>query len=107
MQPLHLRYLELIRRLQWLAPDKLLTYQARLLEDIARHAYEAVPFYRERLAPLFPRGEFDLRGWRDVSVVFSRADVMSNAEAFGGACGSPWRRARDGKAELRGQQAIT
>jgi phenylacetate-CoA ligase len=81
MQPLHRRYLETIRKTQWLAPDKLLHYQARLLEDIARHAYETVPFYRERLAPLFPHGEFDLRGWRDVPVV-SRTDVMGNEEAL-------------------------
>ena len=81
MGPLHQKYLETLRRTQWLEPDRLLTYQARLLEDISRHAYEHVPFYRDRLAPLFRGGQFDLRAWRDVPTL-SRAEIMANAEAM-------------------------
>ena len=81
MGPLHQKYLETLRRTQWLEPDRLLTYQARLLEDISRHAYEHVPFYRDRLAPLFRGGRFDLRAWRDVPTL-SRAEIMANAEAM-------------------------
>jgi phenylacetate-CoA ligase len=81
MGPLHQKYLETIRRTQWLAPDRLLSYQARLITDITRHAHETVPFYRERLAPLFRGGTLDLRRWRDVPIL-TRADVHANGEAM-------------------------
>jgi phenylacetate-CoA ligase len=81
MQPLQERYLETVRRTQWLSPDQLLSYQARLLEDIARHAYETVPFYRNRLAPLFRHDHFEPRAWHDVPIL-SRSEALANIDAI-------------------------
>ena len=58
MGPLHQQYLETLRRTQWLEPERLLAYQARLLEDISRHAHENVPFYRDRLGAAVSRRPF-------------------------------------------------
>src|SRR5262245_48089445 len=81
MTPLHERYLETVRKTQWLAPDRLLGYQARLLEDIATHAYQAVPFYRERLRPLFQGATFDPRRWSEVTPL-SRAEALAQGEVM-------------------------
>src|SRR6185503_13665557 len=81
MSPLHQRYLETIRRTQWLSPDRLINYQAQLLQDIARHAYEAVPFYRDRLAPLFRGADIDLRAWREVPIL-KRTEALANTDAM-------------------------
>jgi phenylacetate-CoA ligase len=81
MSPLHQRYLDTIRRTQWLSPDRLINYQAQLLQDIARHAYEAVPFYRDRLAPLFRGADIDLRAWREVPIL-KRTEALANVDAM-------------------------
>ena len=74
-------FLQTLRRTQWLPPEKLLGYQARLLEDIARHAYTFVPFYRERLAPLFRQQACNLAAWREVPIV-TRADIEAHGSAM-------------------------
>jgi phenylacetate-CoA ligase len=81
MLPLYQRYLDTIRRTQWLSPDRLLNYQAQLLQDIARHAYDAVPFYRDRLAPLLRGEDIDLRAWREVPIL-KRTEALANTDAM-------------------------
>jgi phenylacetate-CoA ligase len=77
------RYLAALSRTEWMPPADLVRYQRLLLERLVRHAYEQVPFYRERLGHLFASdGTIDLSGWRDVPVV-ERAEVI--------ACGSDMR----------------
>ncbi|MGH8035592.1 MAG: hypothetical protein ACREO9_10230, partial [Lysobacterales bacterium] len=52
---------------QWLSPAAQAEAQAAQIETLARHARAHVPFYAERLAPLFTRrGHFNLGGWPDV-----------------------------------------
>jgi phenylacetate-CoA ligase len=81
MLPTEQSYLETVRRTQWLAPQKLLNYQGRLLEEIARHAHTSVPFYRQRLAPLFRTGGCDPSRWREVPIL-TRAEVEAHGDAL-------------------------
>ncbi len=75
----HLSTLEATERA---APEALARYQAGLLEQIARHAFDRAPFYRDRLSCLFKAdGTFDLAGWYDVPI-FSRAEAAAHAEAM-------------------------
>ena len=71
----------MLRRTQWSTPEMMLNYQGRRLEDICRHAYESVPFYRDRLEPLFRRGKLDLRAWRETPI-FTRVDVETHGDAM-------------------------
>jgi phenylacetate-CoA ligase len=100
MVPVHHHYLELVRKTQWLAPDELLTYQARLIAGMARHAYAHVPFYRQRLKPLFRGEDLDLRAWHDIPVL-SRSDVLSNLDAMR-ALAVPLGAARDSEGRTSG-----
>ena len=81
MVPIHHKYLEVVRKSQWLAPGDLLAYQAGLIAGIAQHAFEHVPFYRPRLAPLFGSGGIDLQAWHEIPIL-SRAEVLENLDAI-------------------------
>lgn len=100
MVPIHHNYLELVRKTQWFAPDELLAHQARLIAGMARHAYEHVPFYRERLAPLFRGGDIDLSAWHDVPIL-SRAQVLANLDTTR-ALAVPLGAARDSEGRTSG-----
>ena len=75
------RYLAALARTEWLPPSQLLQYQHQLLERLVRHAYEQVPFYRERLACLFVNGVVDFSRWNDVPII-DRAEVVANGAAM-------------------------
>ena len=100
MVPTHQKYLELVRKTQWLAPDQLQSYQNQLLAGIAGHAFAHVPFYRQRLAPLFRSGSPDLRAWHEVPVL-SRAEVLADLDAFR-AVAVPLAAARDSEGRTSG-----
>jgi phenylacetate-CoA ligase len=73
------RYLSVLGQTEWLAPSRLLQYQRQLLERLLRHAYQQVPFYRERLACLFARdGSIDFSRWHDVPII-ERAEAMAHS----------------------------
>lgn len=57
MKPVTERFLQTLRRTQFMPPVRMLEYQRGLLERLIRHAKEHVPFYRDsgRLRPLFAR----------------------------------------------------
>lgn len=75
------RYLEALERTQWMPPAQLSGYQRDLLERIVRHAYERVPFYRDRLACLFTRhGEVDIARWREVPIVSRHEAALNGAQ---------------------------
>jgi phenylacetate-CoA ligase len=76
MLPVQQSCLESLRRTQWASPEKLLDYQRQRLEEIVRHAREFVPFYEQRLAPLFRNGACDLRAWREIPIL-TRAEVQA------------------------------
>ncbi len=73
----HVKTLEATERAP---PDALARYQAGLLEQIARHAFDKAPFYRDRLACLFDAdGRFDLSRWYDVPI-FGRMDAVEHGD---------------------------
>ena len=63
------RFLETLRRTQFLPPDQLASYQYNQLEGLVRHARAHVPFYRDsgRLDPLFRGdGSIDWERWAQI-----------------------------------------
>ena len=73
------RYLSTLEQTEWASRAQLLDHQHELLVQLVRHAYDKVPFYRERLACLFQEnGNVDLSNWSQVPIV-SRAEAGSRA----------------------------
>jgi len=69
-------------RSQWLSASALAEAQAAQIERLVRHAQAHVPFYADRLAPLFTRrGHFDLGGWQKVKPL-RRLDLREHFEAL-------------------------
>jgi phenylacetate-CoA ligase len=86
MSELALRYLESLRRSQWLSPDDLARCQSPLMERLCRHAARETEFYRDRLGVLFAGGDpeagaFQPDRWREVPV-FGRADAQRAGPAL-------------------------
>src|SRR5207247_1415062 len=63
------RFLHVLQQTEWAPPAHLLRYQEGLLAKLAHHAYENVPFYRDRLACLFAAGAVDLSRWNEVPLL--------------------------------------
>ena len=77
-------YLELLLQTQFLPPEKLMTYQASLVEPLVRHAREHVPFYRDsgRLNPLFTtENRIDWSRWEEIPVL-TRVEAQKHTEAL-------------------------
>ena len=57
-----------LQQTQWWPPEELLRHQLLQLEVLAAHAYETVPFYRDRLAAVHGLGEGGLTydAWRQI-----------------------------------------
>ncbi len=56
-----------LEKSQWFSADAMAKAQAAQIERLVRHARAHVPFYAERLAPLFTRrGHFNFGGWDKV-----------------------------------------
>ena len=76
----HLRELE---RTQWLSEDELRALQLAKIQQLVKHAYEHVPFYRERYqrAGIHPE---DIRSLEDFQALpfLTREDVKNNLEAL-------------------------
>ena len=53
-----LRYYAQLRRTQWWSAEQLEAYQSQKLQQLVRHAYKHVPFYRERWDAAGVRPEF-------------------------------------------------
>jgi len=64
------RYLRTLAQTEKFPPRELRRYQQILVENLARHAHELAPFYRDRLAVLFDReGKFDFSRWSEVPIL--------------------------------------
>ncbi len=77
-------YLELLLQTQFLPPEKLMAYQASLVEPLVRHAREHVPFYRDsgRLNPLFTTDDrIDWSRWEEIPVL-TRVEAQKHIEAL-------------------------
>lgn len=63
-------------------PHDLRLHQAALAERLVRHAYDNVPYYRDRLSCLFRAdGTFDLTRWREIPIT-TRADALAHRDAM-------------------------
>lgn len=72
------QFLNTIERTERLPPRDLSLYHQDLLVRLIRHAYDKLPFYRDRLGRLFtPNGEVDLRQWNSVPFL-TRGDVIAH-----------------------------
>jgi phenylacetate-CoA ligase len=79
MNAIFAEYLEALAQTEWGTRAQLVQYQQQLLAQLVRHAYEQVPFYRERLACLFgPSGDVDLSRWGEVPIL-TRAEASLHA----------------------------
>jgi phenylacetate-CoA ligase len=75
-------YFELLLRTQFLPAEKLMAYQASLVEPLVRHARKHVPFYRKsgRLDALFTADDkIDWSRWREIPVL-TRAEAQKHVE---------------------------
>ncbi len=82
MQEEFRRFLKTLDQTQWAPRSHVESYQKGLLTRLLKHAYEQVPFYRDRLKCLFPdHGEIDLSRWREVPIL-ARFDAAANSAAM-------------------------
>jgi phenylacetate-CoA ligase len=65
-----------LRATERLGQEEMRAYQAPLLDRLVRHAADTVPFYRERLAPLFVAGKVDLSRWSEIPLL-GRAEAVA------------------------------
>ncbi len=76
------RYLKVLQKTEWMPRNQLQAYQQHLLTRIVQHAYDNVPFYRDRLACLYTTaGAIDVSRWHEVPVL-SRDDVPRHADSM-------------------------
>ena len=74
------KFFETLETTQWMSAEELSSFQRKPFEKILRHAYETVPFYRDRLDILFTgNGSIDWDRWADVPFL-SRTDIQDQEE---------------------------
>lgn len=74
------QFVDVLEKTQWMAPNDLATFQRKTLGKLVRHAYETVPFHRDRLSVLFSDdGSIDWQRWGDIPLM-SKADIQDNPE---------------------------
>jgi phenylacetate-CoA ligase len=67
--------LEMLLRSQYWPPDQMLAYQRSQLSQLLHHARAQVPFYKNRLDPVFRgNGGIDWNRWNEIPIV-TRADL--------------------------------
>lgn len=77
------RYLRELERTQWLSRDELHALQLAKIQTLVRHAYENVPFYRERYQAVGFHPE-DLKSLTDFQELpcLTKEDIRQNREAL-------------------------
>ena len=70
-----------LQQTQWWSPEELLRHQLLQLEVLVAHAYETVPFYRDRLAAVHGLGEGELTydAWRQIPFM-RREDLQDSLD---------------------------
>jgi len=71
-----------LERTQWLAPRQLAEFQFRQLDVLARHAWDSVPYYRERWRGLYDPGKPLESGAFARLPCLARGDVRAHYEAL-------------------------
>ena len=76
-----LQFRDVLAETERLPPDELQAYQQQLLKSLFLHARQHVPFYAQRLAPVFPGGQLDLSRFHEIPI-FTRAQAQTNVKAL-------------------------
>jgi phenylacetate-CoA ligase len=71
-----------LERTQWLPPERLLELQFRQLDVLLRHAWDTVPYYRERWRGLYEPGSQLTAGTFDRLPLLSRRDLQGHFETL-------------------------
>ena len=76
------KFVTVLEKTQYYPPDRMQTYQRRLLQPLLHHARREVSFYATRLDPLFaPDGSIRWDAWADIPT-FTRADAQQADDAL-------------------------
>src|SRR5262245_25810139 len=76
------KFVRTLEKTQWLSRAELDVYRESLLKRLVEFAYAQSPFYRERLKPLFSRGDGPhLEAWREIPLL-RREDLRNSLEAI-------------------------
>ena len=76
-----LQFRDVLAETERLSPGDLQSYQEKLLEPLLLHARQYVPFYGQRLAPVFRNGALDLGRFNDIPIL-TRAQAQANVKAL-------------------------
>lgn len=75
-------FFDMLMESQYWPGEVMVTYQRSQLEQLLRHARETVPFYKNRLDPVFKsNGSIDWDRWTEIPIL-RRADVVKGGEAL-------------------------
>ncbi len=75
MSELQKQILDMLLQSQYWPPDQMLAYQRSQIRQLLHHARAQVPFYKNRLDPVFRgNGDIDWGRWHEIPIV-TRADV--------------------------------
>lgn len=75
----YFQFTKLLERSQWYKPAKLKALQDKGLTRLLTHAWQQAPAYRERLAPLFKKGDVpDLSRWQEIPIL-TRKEAQANS----------------------------
>ncbi len=80
IRDLGIKLREKLDQSQWMTPEELMHYRRRTLAPLLVHAYKTVPFYADRLRPLFegaPEGRWER--WAMVPTM-SRSDLLAEGD---------------------------
>ncbi len=82
VDPAVTRFLAALEETQYLAPDRMVAYQRRLLDRLLRHARAETDFYADRLAPVFRADDsIDWDRWTDIPIL-TREEAQVHSEAL-------------------------
>jgi phenylacetate-CoA ligase len=117
------RYLTALTQIERLPGSHLQRYQQGLIERVARHARDNLPFYRDRLRPVFDNDKFDFSRWSQVPILDRHDAAMQTVrmrvpqlpESYGdvheistsGTAELPLRFTTNGLVSLAGNGALT
>jgi phenylacetate-CoA ligase len=74
-----LKFRDVLAETERLEPEALHAYQHNLLAPLVQHARRNVPFYANRLAPLFRGNHVNLSRWSDVPIL-TRSEAQRNTQ---------------------------
>jgi phenylacetate-CoA ligase len=75
-------FYDMLMESQYWLPETMLTYQRSQLAQLLRHARTNVPFYENRLDPVFTAtGDIDWDRWHEIPIV-TRTDMLEHRDAM-------------------------